>query len=136
MPPLVGGPRELLARTQCGDHGTAPVGEHGHVSVIRINRGVPAAEQPVQRSSHGFLGILMDPAIIIGIVRPIYPTSGPFAEKPQRVQLLLGDRHWNCRSSGRVLGGLLQSCRKPTRMAATVLPLRALPATQAGRRAQ
>jgi hypothetical protein len=82
-----------LARPQRGDHCMAPIGEHGHVPVIWGDRGIPAAEHSVQRCSYRLLGIVMDPAIIIGIVRAINPASGLFAEEPERVQLLLGNRH-------------------------------------------
>ena len=93
----------VLTRTERSDCGTAFLGEHGHISVTRAQCGVPAGEQPVQHRRNRLLGILVDPGVIMGSMRPIYPASRLLAEKPQRVQLLPGDRHWSCPSCDRVL---------------------------------
>ena len=95
---------------------------------------MPSAEQPVQRSSYRLLGILMDPAVIIGIVWAINPASGLFAQTLQRVQLLLGDGHWSCREFDSVRCGLLRPYPGSTRMPVTALPLRGLPAIEGGLR--
>ena len=93
----------VLTRTERSDCGTTFLGEHGHVSVRWAECSVPAGEQPVQHRRNRLLGILVDPGVIMGSMRPIYPASGLLAQKPERVQLLPGDRHWSCPSSGRVL---------------------------------
>ncbi len=85
-----------LAGTQCGDHCTALVGQYGHVSVIRAECGVPAAEQPVQHRGNWLLSIFVHPGVIMGPVRPIKPASGLFAKQPERVKLLTSDSHWYC----------------------------------------
>jgi hypothetical protein len=82
-----------LAGSQCGDHCTALVGQYGHVSVIRAECGVPAAEQPVQHRGNWLLSIFVHPGVIMGPVRPIKPASGLFAKQPERVKLLTSDSH-------------------------------------------
>jgi len=81
----------------------ASLGKHGQVSVTWAEGGVAADEQPVQHRRNRLLGILVDPGVIMGSMRPIYPASGLLAQKLERVQLLPGDPHWSCPSSGRVL---------------------------------
>jgi hypothetical protein len=93
----------VLTRTKSSDRGTALLGEHSQVSVTWAEGGVAAGEQPVQHRRNGLLGILVDPGVVMRPVRPIYPASGLLAQKPQRVQLLPGNRHWGCPSSGTVL---------------------------------
>jgi hypothetical protein len=92
-----------LARTRCSDYGTAFLGEHGHVSVTRAECSVPAGEQPVQHRRNGCLGVLMDPSVIMSSMSAINAASGLFAQKPECIQLLPGDRHWYCPSSGIIL---------------------------------
>ena len=92
----------VLTRTERSDCGTAFLGEHGHISVTRAQCGVPAGEQPVQHRRNGFLGILVDPGVVMGSRRPINPASGLFAQKPERMQLLPGNRYWYCPWSGGV----------------------------------
>ncbi len=67
-----------------------------------------AGEQPVQHRRNRLPGILVDPGVIMGSMRPIYPASGLLAQKLERVQLLPGNCHWSCPSSGRVLWGFTQ----------------------------
>ncbi len=87
-----------LTRTERSDCGTAFLGEHGHVSVRWAECSVPAGEQPVQHRRNGLLRILVDPGVVMGSMRPIYPASGLFAQKPERVHLLPGDCHSDCPS--------------------------------------
>jgi hypothetical protein len=64
---------------------------------------VSADKQPVQHCRHWCLGILVDPGVIVISVRAINAAGGLFTQKPERIQLLPGHRHWYCPSPGRVL---------------------------------
>jgi hypothetical protein len=72
---------------------TALRGQDRHIPVLRAERGISAAEQPMQCYGEPDMGIIMHPAVIISSVGSVDAAGGLCVQKTECAQLRLTDGH-------------------------------------------
>jgi hypothetical protein len=75
------------------DHVTAFLGQHCDVPIIGADRGISAAEQPMQCYGEPDMSIIMHPAVIISSVGSVDAAGGLCVQKTECAQLRLTDGH-------------------------------------------